>query len=199
MSDTGDMTVVFGGSFDPIHNGHIALARYVLAKGLASKVLLMISARNPLKADECAASEAHRMEMAGLATRFDSEIVPCDLEFSMPKPSYTAQTMRRLKEIYPRQKFRLLIGSDNWLVFEKWKDWRVLLEEYSPIVYPRPGFELEGTGKFPPLYLAKAPVTDISSTQLRALLSKGETGNPVIKRHLDPKVLEYILSQNLYR
>lgn len=183
------MTVaILGGSFNPVHNGHIALAQGVVESGLADEVWLTLSPLNPLKAhpEELLPDEV-RLEMLRLATEGVPGLKVCDIELSLPRPSYTVNTLSVLAERNPEVTFRLLIGSDNMLIFDRWKDHDVILSRFSPIVYPRPGYPWEGA--------IDLPVHDISSTRIRAMLKAGEPVN----NYLPPAVESYILSHDLYK
>lgn len=176
------ITGLFGGSFDPLHNGHLALARHIVsatdpADGLplADEVWLSVSPLNPLK--NPGATDAHtRFRMAQEAVSGEERIRATDFELSLPVPSYTIDTLRVLEQRYPDRSFRLIIGADNWLIFRKWRDWQTLALCFSPIVYPRPGYSLPQPDPGIPghiTFLNSAPVTDVSSTELRALLADG--------------------------
>ena len=107
--------MIFGGSFDPVHTGHLALAREVCGRGLAQEVWFMVSPQNPHKTDVRLTPEDARLRMVQLATASDSRLVACDFEFSLPRPSYTVHTLEALRNEYPSREFILLIGADNWV------------------------------------------------------------------------------------
>lgn len=183
------MTVaILGGSFNPVHNGHIALARGVVQSGLAQEVWLTLSPLNPLKAhpEELLPDEV-RLEMLRLATQGEPGLKVCDIELSLPRPSYTVNTLTALAERYPETDFRLLIGSDNMLIFDRWKDHEVILSRFVPIVYPRPGYPWPGA--------LNLPVHDISSTEVRRMLKAGERVN----NYIPAEVESYIHSHGLYK
>lgn len=195
---------IFGGSFDPIHSGHLRLARYIVESGEVDEVWLMISPLNPLKVGgRQLTPDAERLEMARLAVDGEPNIEVSDFEFSLPKPSYSALTLRALKEKYPNCEFRLIIGADNWQVFDRWRDPEFILENFSPIVYPRPGYELQNgspDGNSPfniqhSTFLTAAPQTDISSTELREMI---KTHDPKAADFIPPQTLEYIRQHHLY-
>ena len=133
---------IFGGSFDPIHNGHISLAQYVLDHTDLDEVWLMVSPLNPLKPQGYVASDRERLEMARLAVAGHPGIKVSDFEFTLPIPSYTYNTLAKLKEAYPDCDFRLIIGGDNWADFDRWRNPQEILDEFGLIVYPRPGEEI---------------------------------------------------------
>ena len=110
---------VFGGSFDPIHNGHLALAGEVISRGLADEVWLMVTPQNPHKQGCALSDEQLRLQMVQLAVQDKPGMKACDFEFSLPRPSYTLNTLTALVEAYPGKEFSLLIGADNWEKFHK--------------------------------------------------------------------------------
>lgn len=162
---------VFGGSFDPIHNGHLALAGEVISRGLADEVWLMVTPQNPHKQDKILSDERLRIQMAQLAVEGMDGVKACDFEFSLPRPSYTLTTLTALDEAFPDKDFCLLIGADNWEKFDRWYKGDEILSRYGIIVYPR-GCEGE-----PPLPSGvrwlPAKLYDISSTMVRAAVAAG--------------------------
>ena len=191
---------VFGGSFNPPHTGHVALARAVVAAGMADMVLMVVSPQNPLKTG-CAdlAPDATRLEMTRLATAPYPELEVSDIEMSMPRPSFTADTLDRLAVLHPRWRLRLIVGADNWAVFDRWKRGDYIAANYAPIVYPRPGIELYGADghllREGAEVLADAPSFQVSSTEIRRRLASGEPVNNMVA----PGVIEYINAHRLYQ
>lgn len=162
---------VFGGSFDPIHNGHLALAGEVISRGLADEVWLMVTPQNPHKQDKILSDERLRFQMAQLAVEGMDGVKACDFEFSLPRPSYTLTTLTALDEAFPDKEFCLLIGADNWEKFDRWYKGDEILSRYGIIVYPR------GSEGEPPLPSGvrwlPAKLYDISSTMVRAAVAAG--------------------------
>lgn len=186
---------VFGGSFNPVHIGHIRLARYLKASEVLDEVWLTLSPQNPLKDAETLISDEHRLAMLRLATAEIREIEVCDIELSMPRPSYTINTLELLSSHYPDCRFKLIIGSDNWLRFEQWREARRIIAEYGVIIYPRPGYEIEKPIEMQNVELVAAPMTDISSTQLRRAIALGES----VDDYLPQSVIQYINDNKLYK
>ncbi|MCM1490380.1 MAG: nicotinate (nicotinamide) nucleotide adenylyltransferase [Muribaculum sp.] len=189
---------VFGGSFDPIHLGHVELARYALEHCGLDEVWLMVSPRNPLKPHATVASNEQRLAMARLATEGIKGIEVSDFEFSLPVPSYSWLTLTKLRESYPDIQFRLIIGGDNWADFGRWKNPDLIREQFGVLVYPRPGETLPS----PPsevTILKDAPQMQISSTEIRNILRINDIpSRERLKQILSPLVLDYITSHNLY-
>lgn len=164
---------VFGGSFNPVHAGHISLAREVVARKLADKVVMVLSPLNPLKEDPASLIDDYlRMEMLRIACLPYPRLEASDIELSMPRPSYTIDTLRRLAASNPGDSFRLVIGADNWECFDRWKDYREILRDFHPIVYPREGCAMPGEdSQATPMWADLLPV---SSTMIRQRLITGE-------------------------
>lgn len=178
---------IFGGSFNPVHNGHIALAKALVNTGVVDQVWLTLSPLNPLKAnpDELVPDDM-RLDMLHLAADGVPGLKVCDIELSLPRPSYTINTLKALSAAYPETEFRLVIGSDNMLIFDRWKDHAEIMRRYSPIVYPRPGYQCESA--------LPLPVCDISSTLVRQRIHNGES----VKGMINPDVANYIRQNRLY-
>ncbi len=183
------MTVgIFGGSFNPVHNGHIKVATTIVERDLADEVWLIVSPLNPIKANpEALLPDNVRLEMARIAVDGLKYVKASDIELTLPRPSYTINTLRRLSEIYPSVTFRLIIGSDNMLIFDKWKSHEEIMSAYTPIVYPRPGYECN-------LSLKNFPEMAVSSSEVRERLKNGLSVDTL----LSPGVYGYIKQHHLY-
>lgn len=172
--DTGrekERVAIFGGTFDPIHYGHLALARYVADNGLAEEVWLMPSPLNPLKTGRKILPERVRLHLAELAVEHEPHIKVSDYELHLPRPTYTWRTLAGLRQDFPTRIFSLLIGSDNWLQFGRWARPEEILLHHELLVYPRPGYPLDTTKAHPGVTLLRhAPQCPFSSTALRAAL-----------------------------
>ena len=171
---------LFGGSFNPIHNGHISLAKQLKEKAGLDEVWLMVSPQNPLKQEQDLLNDELRLQMARLAVENVEGIVVSDYEMHLPKPSYTWNTLEALKRDYPDHQFVLMIGGDNWAIFDKWYRADDIKEKYEIIVYTRtpgdPGF------------------IDISSTAIRQRIRQGKG----ICRMVPKAVADYIKENGLY-
>ena len=172
---------LFGGSFNPIHVGHIALAQAALKECGLDEVWLMVSPQNPLKRDMKLLDDALRLEMAQNALEGVEGIVACDYEFRLPKPSYTWNTLQHLSKDYPDCRFTLLIGGDNWAYFQRWYHWEDIQRTCDIAVYPREGY----AGTF------DAPLINVSSTEIRQKVRTGESIEGLVPENIIPWVNEY--------
>lgn len=165
---------LFGGSFNPIHNGHIALAEAVLTARLADEVWLMVSPQNPLKQQADLLAETTRLWLAQKALSGRERIKVSDFEFHLPRPSYTWNTLQALHEAYPDVTFSLLIGGDNWQCFHKWAHYAEILANYSIIVYPRAESDVDEQELPANVTLLHVPLFPFSSTDIRNKVRRGE-------------------------
>ena len=157
---------IFGGSFNPIHTGHIALAQAVQQQCGLDEVWLMVSPQNPLKRNDAdLLDDSLRFEMAQKALEGVEGVKACDYEFHLPKPSYTWNTLQNLTKDYPDHTFILLIGGDNWAHFQRWRHWKDILWHHDIIVYPRD--EYQGT--------ISVPLLNVSSTEIRKRVRAGQS------------------------
>lgn len=187
---------IYSGSFNPIHIGHQKLANYLIENKIVDEVWLVVSPCNPLKHQSELIDEYIRLDMLMLAIQGQSRIKVSDIEFTMPIPSYTIDTLHQLSTQYPENQFYLIIGSDNALVFDQWKKYQQLLEEYPVLVYPRTGYDFkEIANKYPQMQLLSSPIYDISSTQIRECIAKKKD----ISQWLHPSVLQFIKENHLYQ
>ena len=166
---------IYGGSFNPIHFGHIGLAEWVLDNTDLDELWLMVSPNNPLKDSHILADEQERLREVREAIRQlgNEAIRVSDFEFALPKPNYTANTLRKLQEAYPEHEFTLIIGEDNLSIFSQWREHEYILQNYRIFVYPRKGCTpyQQPTAKDLQI-LTDAPYFNISSTELRKNLHK---------------------------
>lgn len=185
---------ILGGSFNPVHIGHLMLASYLSQWGYVDKVWLTLSPRNPLKDPGALLADSKRLTMLNIAIKGDPDIDVCDIELSMPTPSYTINTLDLLASRYPDKKFRLIIGSDNWAIFDRWRDYQRIIDEYGVIVYPRPGYPIADR-LVDSMQVVDAPLVDISSTFIRKAIARGRNIN-----HFVPAgVGKYIAEHKLYQ
>ena len=184
---------IFGGTFNPPHNGHIALAEAFLAQSGVDEVWMMVSPQNPFKAGRQLLDDAMRLEMVQLAVKDRPRLVASDYEFALPRPSYTYHTLCRLKADYPSCAFSLLIGGDNWASFGRWYRGEEVVRMAPLYVYPRMGEEL-GDALPERVHVLRAPLVNVSSTEVRQSAARGEDISPLVP----PAVADYIHHHHLY-
>ena len=167
---------LFLGSFNPIHNGHIGLAQYILSHSGLDEIWLVVSPNNPLKNKSTLLDENIRMDMVRLSVAGLEHIEPCDIELTLPRPSYTANTLRALTAKYPEHEFSLIIGSDNMAIFRRWREWEYIYDNFNIFAYPRMGDNIEMLSRqYPKMKVIKdAPLFIISSTEIRKLYKEGK-------------------------
>ena len=166
-------TGIFSGSFNPIHIGHLALANYLCEFEGLDEVWFMVTPHNPFKKQADLWSDELRLQLVQLAIEGYPRFCASDFEFHLPRPSYTVHTLNRLKEVYPEREFQLIIGSDNWKVFDQWFESERIVSENKILVYPRPGFPVDASQLPPNVHLAHSPIFEISSTFIRQALAAG--------------------------
>ena len=185
---------LFFGSFNPIHIGHLAIANYMLEFTDLDKIWLVVSPQNPHKDKKGLLAEHHRLQMVHLALEDDYKIRPCDIEFRMPKPSYTIDTLTRLTEKYPENEFVIIMGGDNLTNLKKWKNYEALIKYYSIYVYQRPGSAKPNVLDAKISYF-DAPAMEISSSFIRNAIQSGKN----IPYYLPQKVWDYIVEMHFYK
>ncbi len=187
---------VYSGSFNPVHNGHTQLAQYLIDNDLVDEVWFVVSPCNPLKEQKELIDEHLRLEMIILAIAGESRFKASDIEFSMPIPSYSIDTLKQLNQLFPEHQFCLIIGSDNALVFDKWKNYNEILDKYEVLVYTRLGYDFSKVADiYPQMKILETPYYNISSTQIRyAIKQKKDVSN-----WLHPKVVSFIFENELYK
>lgn len=171
-------TGIFGGSFNPIHCGHIALARRLLEAAGLDEVWLMVSPQNPLKQQADLLDDRLRLRLAREALQGIDGLTASDYEFRLPRPSYTWNTLRHLSLDYPDRRFVLLIGGDNWARFTRWRHWQDILRRYDVVVYPRD--EHPGT--------VDVPLLDISSTDIRRRIREGRSISSLVPPQIEQQL-----------
>ena len=185
-------TVIFGGSFDPVHNGHLALATEVLERGLADEVWFMVTPQNPHKQESGLSDERDRLAMVELAIEGIEGMRASDFEFRLPRPSYTLNTLRALEKEYPCRDFSLLIGADNWEKFDRWYKGDEILSHYGVIIYPRGG---ETVPQLPSRAVwLPAALHNVSSTMVRGAVASGNA----IENYVPQAVATYIYNRKMY-
>ena len=188
---------IFGGSFDPIHIGHAIIAQHIISSGIVDRLWFMVSPLNPLKVDKVRqVADTDRLRMVEMVSRPIAGVETSAFEFSMPKPSYTIDTLNALQAKFPDDEFYLLIGADNWMVFSRWRNSEEILSKYHLLVYPRLGYEVVIPEDLKErVILVDAPIIELSSTEIRERLANGQS----VRYYVPDEVLAYIEKKKLYR
>ena len=185
---------LFFGSFNPVHSGHLIIANHILNETDIEKIWFIISPQNPLKTESSLLNEYHRLHLVRVATENDSRIRASDIEFGLPRPSYTVNTLAYLTEKFPENKFCIIMGSDSFQNLHKWKNFEVIVQHYDLYVYRRPGFEINNTLNAR-LYVQDAPLLQLSATYIRKCILEGKS----IRYMAPDAVLEEIEKGNYFR
>lgn len=183
------------GSFNPIHTGHLILANFMATNTDLDTVWLVVSPQNPFKPSNTLLHEFDRLQMVTLAIEDNPNLGVSNIEFSMPKPSYTIDTLTYLQEKYPSYEFVLIMGEDNLPLFPKWKNSERIMQYYKVYVYPRSGSVTTELPELPGVTFVKAPILDISATFIRQCIKEEKS----IKYLLPDAVAAYIKVHKLYQ
>lgn len=185
---------LFFGSFNPIHIGHLIIANVMHQSTDLDEVWFVVSPQNPFKKNNNLLHEFDRYDMVQAAIESDFHFRVTDIEFSMPKPSYTIDTLVVLEEKYPNHQFSLIIGGDNLVGFPKWKNYQMILDNYGLYVYPRPESGESELRDHPSVRMVDAPKMDISATLIRKMIRNNQS----IKYLVPDRVNDLILSRRLF-
>lgn len=164
---------LYFGSFNPIHIGHLIIGNFIASNTDVGQVWFVVSPQNPLKKPSTLLNEYHRLHLATLAVEGDPHLKTSDIEFRLPRPSYTIDTLTYLEEKYPNNIFSIILGSDSFQNITRWKNYERILKNYKIYVYQRPGFE--STEKHTNVEYLKAPLLEISSTEIRKAIKEGKS------------------------
>jgi len=189
------LTGLFFGSFNPIHNGHLAIANYLLQCGNLNELWFVVSPQNPLKQKSTLLPDHHRLEMVRLALRDYPLFKASNIEFTLPQPSYTVNTLAYLDEKYPNREFALIIGEDNLESFDKWKNYELILEKRKILAYPRPNCKISKFHAHRNVSLVQAPLMEISSSDIRESIKKGKD----LRFFVPEKVWNYMEEMHFYQ
>lgn len=191
-------TGLFFGSFNPIHIGHLILANYILENSDMQELWFVVSPQNPFKDKKSLLNDHNRLDMVELAIKNYPKMRASNVEFSLPKPSYTIDTLTYLHEKYPNHQFALIMGEDNLEGLPKWKNAELLVERHQIIVYPR---IFEGEKKdsdylqHENIFMINAPIIELSATQIRDMIKQGKNVRPM----LPPEVFDYLDRSSFYK
>ena len=191
-------TGLFFGSFNPIHIGHLILANYILEHSDMDELWFVVSPQNPFKEKKSLLKDHNRLDMVQLAVKNYPKMRASNVEFSLPTPSYTIDTLTYLKEKYPDHSFSLIMGEDNLAGLKKWKNADLLVQNHHIIVYPRISENKTSESEYlqhENISMIKAPVIELSATEIRTMIREGKNVRPM----LPPEVFEYLDGSNFYR
>lgn len=189
-------TGIYGGSFNPIHTGHLTLGKLLREQGLVDELWFLVSPLNPFKqTTNDLLDDQARLQLVQLAVRNEPQLQVSDFEMHLPRPSYMVHTLEKLREAYPDREFVLVIGADNWLRFDQWYESEEILNHHLILVYPRPGYEIDPSTLPDGVTLVDTPLIDISSTQIRNSIARGNFDG----KGLPPQVWKEIKRQGYYK
>ncbi|MBC7890242.1 MAG: nicotinate-nucleotide adenylyltransferase [Ferruginibacter sp.] len=183
---------LYFGSFNPVHIGHLIIANHVINYTDVQQVWFVVSPQNPLKPSTSLLNEYHRFRLVQLAVDGPTKIKASNIEFQLPKPSYTVDTLAYLHEKYPQHQFAIIMGSDGFCNLSKWKNYEIIIKNYPLYIYERPGFIIDNALKAT-IYILKAPLLQISSTHIRELIKAGKS-----IRYLVPDTVKEEIENNRY-
>ena len=186
---------LYFGTFNPIHVGHLIIANHIVENSDLDQLWMVVTPHNPLKKKSGLLADYHRLQMVHLATQDYDKIIPSDIEFKLPQPNYTVNTLAHLQEKFPQHNFSLIMGEDNLKSLKKWKNFELILNDYHLYVYPRISTDEipEEFLNHPNIHQVNAPIIELSSTFIRNSIKEQKN----IKPMLDTKVWEYI-NHNLF-
>lgn len=185
---------LYFGSFNPVHVGHLIIANHLLNETDLERIWFVVSPQNPFKASANLLNEYHRLHLIRIATEEDPRIRVSDIEFSLPKPSYTSTTLAYLSEKHPEHEFSIIMGSDSFQNIHKWKNPEAILERYHIYIYRRPGFEVDIT-PYTKVEIVNAPLLEISATRIREYIKNKKS----VRYMVPDKVLEEIEKGGYYK
>ncbi len=188
-------TGLFFGSFNPVHIGHLIIANFMATQTELQEIWMVVSPQNPFKNKKSLAKDHDRLHLVRLAIGDNLRIKASDIEFGLPKPSYTVDTLTYLKEKFPEKEFALIMGGDNLGSFHKWKNYEQILSNHEIYVYKRPQYELGDLVDHPNITIVEAPLMQISASYIRQCIKDGKSIQYLVP---DP-VFEYISNTAIYR
>lgn len=184
---------LYFGSFNPVHIGHLIIANHIAEHAALDKIWFVVSPQNPLKPSTTLLNEYQRLHLVSVAIEDDDRFKVSDIEFKLPKPSYTIDTLTHLAEKYPTHSFTVIMGADSYTNIKKWKNYQQIVKNYSIMVYNRPGFEIKNN-EFNATII-NAPLLDISSTLIRNYIKAKKS----IKYLVHDKVYQELMNNKYYR
>jgi nicotinate-nucleotide adenylyltransferase len=185
---------LYFGSFNPVHVGHLIIANHILNETGIEKIWFIVSPQNPFKTETNLLNEYHRLHLLRVATEDDIRVRVSDIEFSLPKPSYTSTTLTYLSEMHPEHEFSLIMGSDSFQNIHRWKNYETIIKNYTVYIYKRPAFEITETHGAR-VIIVDAPLLEISATRVREYIRDKKS----VRYMIPDKVLEEIEKGGYYK
>ena len=186
---------LFFGSFNPVHIGHLIIANYMATQTDLQQVWLVVSPQNPLKLKNTLARDRDRLNMVHLAIGDNPHLRASNIEFKLPQPSYTIDTLTYLHEKYPQHQFTLIMGGDNIASIQKWKNYELLLRGYDIYVYKRPQYDVGEFSTQPRVKVFEAPLMEISATYIRNCIANGKS----VQYLVPDSVVQYLEESRIYK
>ncbi|MFD0992762.1 nicotinate (nicotinamide) nucleotide adenylyltransferase [Tenacibaculum geojense] len=188
---------LYFGTFNPIHVGHLIIANHMVEYSDLDEIWMVVTPHNPFKKKSSLLDNHHRLEMVYKATQAYEKIIPSDIEFNLPQPNYTINTLVHLSEKFPKHQFNLIMGEDNLKSLHKWKNYEAILEDYQVYVYPRisEGNTITALINHPKIQKVDAPIIQVSSTMIRNAVKEGKNVGPLLAN----EVWQYIDEMNFYK
>ncbi len=188
---------LYFGSFNPIHIGHLVIANHLVEHSNLDQIWFVVTPHNPFKKKSSLLDNYQRLEMVYRATKDYSKLKPSDIEFNLPQPNYTINTLTYLQEKYPDYKFSLIMGEDNLKSFHKWKNYELILQNHHIYIYPRisKGQIETQFDNHKKIHHLEAPIMELSSTFIRKAIKAGKNIQPMLPQH----VWEYLDEMNFYK
>lgn len=184
---------LYFGSFNPIHTGHLIIANHILEETDLDKIWFVVSPQNPLKKSSTLLNEYDRLHLTELAIKNNSNFRASNVEFQLPKPSYTVNTLAYLSEKFPFEHFSVIMGSDSYTNLKRWKNYEQILDNFTIYVYLRPGFPVDSQECPGSVQIIKAPLLDISASYIRTKINQGHS-----IRYLVPEEVASYIEENGY-
>lgn len=194
MENKVSKTGLFFGSFNPVHVGHMIIANHIVEHTDLKEVWMVVSPHNPHKERKTLARDHDRLHLVHLAIGQNYRLRASDIEFSLPKPSYTVDTLAYMREKYPAREFSLIMGGDNLLTLPKWKNYQVILDHHDIYVYNRPGYDKGELSDSPNIHYIQAPLLDLSASFIRLLLRDKKS----VQYLVPDAVFEYLSGSSMY-